>query len=528
MKNRISVFVITFLLCTSSAFSQSILDKFKKETEKTGKIINDVAKEIERERTSGMDDFKPENNGKNAGNEQKKGTYKIEQINMNNVPNINVAYTSVLVPPSAFVSPYVQDDMICIADGSNIAYINSGGNYVFGFNLKLTRNNVQSIGTFSGGAVAANRNGKSVILYPDGTMRQVPDNYEKLSDFVDGVALALKKSPTRSVVYVDINMKEIYPQLSQQVSHLAMYDPFEVQPASEGLRAYYDYKEKKWGYADEKGKKVITPQFKQARPFSEGLATVQIEKNYNKRWGYIDKTGKIVIEPIYIEMPSDFSDELSAVCLGEGRWENRWGYINKSGKLVSPEYYACNNFSQGFAFFQMEKDVIGVLQRSGNFAAVTERKITNNLNEKKLPVENIFNIVGDDAYRGIKFIDGKTAVGKNDDELKLQCGRIIKYDGSDTEFTNEQRFRETHEDGTITEYTTREPRNYYYSFFKQYLALFRFIYSEAQGYRPATGAKVEWFRGFVNKNNNVVLRLEDIEIGQEDKLPKTAEPRIIK
>jgi hypothetical protein len=524
MKNRISAFAILFLLCASSVFSQDFLDKFKKEAEKAEKIIKDVAKEIERERTSGMDDFKPKNDGEKSENGKKKGTYKIEQTNMVNVPYIKTDYASVPVPPSAFVSPYVQDDMICIADGSNIAYINPNGNYVFGFNLKLTRNNVQSIGTFSGGAAAANRNGKPVILYPDGTMRQVSDNYGKLSDFVDGVALALKNSPTRNVVYVDINMNEIYPQLSQQVFHLAMYDPFEVQPVGEGLRAYYDYKEEKWGYADEKGNKVIAPQFKQVRPFSEGLAAVQIEKNYSKRWGYINKTGKIVIEPIYVEMPSDFNDGLSAVCLGEGRWENRWGYIDKSGTLVSPEYYACCNFNQGFAFFQTEKDTIGVLQRSGVFATVTGKKIANNLNEKNIPVENIFNIVGGDGYRGIKFVNGETAVGKNDDELKLQCGRIIKSDGSDTQFTNEQRFRETHEDGTTTEYTTREPRNYYYSFFNQDLALFRFAYGEAQGYKPATDAKLEWFRGFVNKNNSVVLRFEDIEIGQESKLPKTAEP----
>jgi hypothetical protein len=39
------------------------------------------------------------------------------------------------------------------------------------------------------------------------------------------------------------------------------------------------------------GKLVISPQFNQAYPFSQGLAAV----NIGDKWGYIDKTGKFVI-----------------------------------------------------------------------------------------------------------------------------------------------------------------------------------------------------------------------------------------
>ena len=45
-----------------------------------------------------------------------------------------------------------------------------------------------------------------------------------------------------------------------------------------------------YGYIDNKGTIIINPQFDEACPFSEGLASVEI----GDKWGYIDKTGKYV------------------------------------------------------------------------------------------------------------------------------------------------------------------------------------------------------------------------------------------
>jgi hypothetical protein len=52
-------------------------------------------------------------------------------------------------------------------------------------------------------------------------------------------------------------------------------------------------REGKWGFADEGGKILISPQFQDVRGFQDGLAAIKI----NDRWGYIDKDGKFVIGP---------------------------------------------------------------------------------------------------------------------------------------------------------------------------------------------------------------------------------------
>jgi len=67
------------------------------------------------------------------------------------------------------------------------------------------------------------------------------------------------------------------------------------------------------------GKLVISPQFNQAYPFSQGLAAVKI----GDKWGYIDKTGKFVIQPQF-NYAQSFSEGLAAVKIG-----GKWGYISR-------------------------------------------------------------------------------------------------------------------------------------------------------------------------------------------------------
>ena len=66
---------------------------------------------------------------------------------------------------------------------------------------------------------------------------------------------------------------------------------------------------------------AIKPQFEDARPFSEGLASVKIEG----RWGYIDKTGVYVINPQFDFISAVFSEGLAWVKIG-----GKYGYMSKS------------------------------------------------------------------------------------------------------------------------------------------------------------------------------------------------------
>jgi hypothetical protein len=66
-----------------------------------------------------------------------------------------------------------------------------------------------------------------------------------------------------------------------------------------------------YGYFDFDGKIVITPQFKQATVFRDGLALVQADGDENL-WGFIDASGKYVIKPEYKDA-TVFSEEIAWV-----------------------------------------------------------------------------------------------------------------------------------------------------------------------------------------------------------------------
>ncbi|MDI6782868.1 MAG: WG repeat-containing protein, partial [bacterium] len=103
-----------------------------------------------------------------------------------------------------------------------------------------------------------------------------------------------------------------------------------ARPFSEGLAAVNigGFEHGKWGYIDKTGKEIIKLQFKNASGFSEGRAEVSI----GKKWGYIDKTGKVVIAPQFDDVWS-FQNGLAMVSIGS-RVSEKWGWIDKTGKYV--------------------------------------------------------------------------------------------------------------------------------------------------------------------------------------------------
>jgi hypothetical protein len=65
--------------------------------------------------------------------------------------------------------------------------------------------------------------------------------------------------------------------------------------------------EGKWGYIDQQGNLVISPQFTSADSFSDGLAQVRV----NGKYGFIDPTGKMAIPPQFDQVDS-FYEGLAA------------------------------------------------------------------------------------------------------------------------------------------------------------------------------------------------------------------------
>ena len=108
------------------------------------------------------------------------------------------------------------------------------------------------------------------------------------------------------------------------IENVAVYKSF-----SEGLAPVYIIDKDAYGYMNNKGEVVIEPQFRDAMPFSEGMAAVSLEL---QRWGYIDRTGKLVID-CQFNSSSSFKNGLAQVSL-PGYNRGYMGYIDKTGKYI--------------------------------------------------------------------------------------------------------------------------------------------------------------------------------------------------
>jgi len=123
----------------------------------------------------------------------------------------------------------------------------------------------------------------------------------------------------------------------------------------------------KWGYADGSGALLIRPQFERARKFSDGLAAVYIRTGAAQKvgvddsggeqtsaaiakWGFIDETGDLVISPEFEEV-GDFSEGLAAASYKVPSIDtNTWGYIDRRGHVViKPQFSTADPFAEGLA-----------------------------------------------------------------------------------------------------------------------------------------------------------------------------------
>jgi len=136
--------------------------------------------------------------------------------------------------------------------------------------------------------------------------------------------------------------------VSPSLAHTRRKEAGNLLPIIKGL---------KFGYISRSGRMVVKPRFDSARPFSEGLARVEI----NGRYGFIDTSGRMAVKPVF-NMANDFSDGLAAVKIPDGSCGlcGEWVYINKAGQVVihtKPIVGASNyvgDFSDGFASFYSE------------------------------------------------------------------------------------------------------------------------------------------------------------------------------
>ncbi|OLO29048.1 hypothetical protein BTR23_16845 [Alkalihalophilus pseudofirmus] len=141
-----------------------------------------------------------------------------------------------------------------------------------------------------GRAVVANTSpdGKYLYGYLDRSGHEIiPLQYEFAMDFKAGKGL--------------VRLQDNNFALINEIGEILQTYPFQTMSSfSEGLSAFKNTFNEPFGYVDEQGTIVITPQFSTAQPFQDGKAVVSTAaSDLFNRYGLIDEKGNFVIPPQY-------------------------------------------------------------------------------------------------------------------------------------------------------------------------------------------------------------------------------------
>lgn len=128
-------------------------------------------------------------------------------------------------------------------------------------------------------------------------------------------------------------------------------------------------KDRKWGFIDKEGNKIINFEYDDYKKFSEGLAAVEKDN----KWGFIDENGNIIIDFQY-SLAQEFSEGLAPVAkldesfkeFGDITIQNF--YIDKQGNKVidASQYFIVFPFSRGRALVESNSGEYGYIDKQGN------------------------------------------------------------------------------------------------------------------------------------------------------------------
>lgn len=197
-----------------------------------------------------------------------------------------------------------------------------------------------------------------MILYADGSARELPQSYKSVSQFRDGVAtVSTGGLGTKVSEYfcIDTQGRRIW-------SSLGPGDILEVGYLRDGLRRVKVRTEPsrfryvtRCGFIDNNGKWAIPPTFKDVREFSNGYALVITEDD---RTQFIDTRGNVAYQ--FPETGWSMSSTIQITDVANGYFMRRMGYedyrfFNLKGECVGQYANACG-FTDGYAFVQDETD----------------------------------------------------------------------------------------------------------------------------------------------------------------------------
>ena len=192
-----------------------------------------------------------------------------------------------------------------------------------------------------------------MILYADGSARELPESYKEVSQFHDGVAVVRQGglgAKGSSNFCIDTRGNKVYTALGPG-------DVMEVGYLRDGLRRVKIRTEPerfryvtRWGFIDDKGNWKIQPRLKDVREFANGYALVVDEADKMK---FIDTKGNTVYEFPGTSSDLNYTKDLSDI--SDGYFMRKNVFYDLKGNEVK-RYHMATGFTDGYAFVQDNRE----------------------------------------------------------------------------------------------------------------------------------------------------------------------------
>lgn len=188
-------------------------------------------------------------------------------------------------PVYSFIAPFAEG-LAVVSDAKGYTFIDEKGKQVTSARYDYLNSLREGRALFS----KQSTTGDSRYGYLNAQGKEVlPPVYLDAGDFMNGTALVKVSEGEYALIDPEGTVLHTYKH------------PFVGNPG-DGLLAYQETENGKYGYLNLDGSVAIKPQFTAALPFSEGRAVINTAEDYGNAYGLIDKQGKQIVPATYYEV----------------------------------------------------------------------------------------------------------------------------------------------------------------------------------------------------------------------------------
>ncbi len=188
-------------------------------------------------------------------------------------------------PVYSFIAPFAEG-LAVVSDAKGYTFIDEKGKEVTSARYDYLNSLHEGRALFS----QQSTTGNSRYGYLNAQGKEVlPPVYLDAGDFMNGTALVKVSEGEYALIDPEGTVLHTYKH------------PFVGNPG-DGLLAYQEMENGKYGYLNLDGSVAIKPQFTAALPFSEGRAVINTAEDYGNAYGLIDKQGKQIVPATYYEV----------------------------------------------------------------------------------------------------------------------------------------------------------------------------------------------------------------------------------